>query len=114
MTLITAVETSVQGKGTVDNQNFQTHLIPCACPVDDHASSRTAETVLAKESSTEEGRRSSTWDIDNWLKRLTRTNEQLIGTRSDRVMFFGKKGMFTLNIVTIVESVLDYDITDLS
>ena len=91
VTLITAVETIVQGKGTMDNKNFQTQLIPCACPVDDHASSRAAETVLAKESSTQEGRRSSTWDIDNWLKRLTRTNEQLIGTRTDRVMFFGNR-----------------------
>ena len=27
-TLITALETTVQGKGTVDNQNFQTQLVP--------------------------------------------------------------------------------------
>ena len=67
---------------------------------------------------TQEGKRSSTWDID-WRKRLTKTNEQLIGTRTDRVMCFGKEGMITLNVVTImrricaeVESVLDYDFTD--
>ena len=35
--LITAVERTVQEKGTVDNQNFQTQLIPCTSPVDDHA-----------------------------------------------------------------------------
>ena len=34
---------------TIDNQNFQTQLIPCTSPVDDHASNRAAETVLAKE-----------------------------------------------------------------
>ena len=45
------METTVQGKGTVDNQNFQIQLIPCTSPVDDHASNRAAETVLAKESS---------------------------------------------------------------
>ena len=28
VTLITALETTVQGKGTVDNQNFQTQLVP--------------------------------------------------------------------------------------
>ena len=94
MTLIRAMET--------DNQNFQTQLIPCTSPVDDHASSRATETVLAKESSTQEGKRSSTWDIDNWRKRLTRANEQLVGTRTDRVMFFGKEGMITLNVVTIM------------
>ena len=27
-TLITVLETTVQGKGTVDNQNFQTQLVP--------------------------------------------------------------------------------------
>ena len=113
VTLITAVET--------DNQNFRTQLIPCTSPVDDHASCRAAETVLAKESPTQEGKRSSTWDIDNWRKRLTRTIEQLVGTRTDRVMFFGKGGMITLSVVTImrricegVESVLDYDFTDLN
>ena len=96
-------------------------LIPCTSLADDRASSRAAETVLAKESSTQEGKRSSTWDIDNWRKRLTRTHEQLIGTRTDRVMFFGKEGMITLNVVTImrricqeVESVLDYDFQDLN
>ena len=78
-------------------------------------------TVLAKESSTQEGKRSSTWDIDSWLKRLTRTNEQLVGTRTDRVMFFGKEEMITLNVVTIMrrvceeaESVLDNGFTDLN
>ena len=70
VTLITAVERTVQGKGTVDNQNFQTQLIPCTSPVDDHASSRAAQTVLAKESSVQEGKRSSTWDIDIWRKRF--------------------------------------------
>ena len=67
------------------------------------------------------GKRRSTWDIDNWLARLTRTNEQLIGTRTDRVMFFGKEGMVTLSGVAImrriceeVESILDYDFTDLN
>ena len=93
VTLITAMETTVQGKGTVDNRNFQTQLIPCTSPVDDPASNRAAETVLAKESSAQEGKRSSTWDIDILLKRLTRTNEHLVGTRTDRVMFFGKEGM---------------------
>ena len=73
VTLITAMETTVQGKGIVDNQNFQTQLIPCTSPVDDHASSRAAETVLTEESATQEGKRSSPWDIVNWLKRLTRT-----------------------------------------
>ena len=70
VTLITAMET--------DNQNFQTQLIPYTSPVDDHASSRAAETAPAKESSTQEEKRSSPWDIDNWLKRSTRTNEQLM------------------------------------
>ena len=41
-----------------------------------------------------------------------------VGTRTDRVMFFGKEGMITLNVVIImrrnceeVESVLDYGFT---
>ena len=77
-TLITVLETTVQGKGTVDNQNFQTQLVPRKkSPVGDHASTRAAESVLAKESSAQEGKRSSTWDIDIWLKRWTRTNEHL-------------------------------------
>ena len=97
MTLIRAIET--------DNQNFQTQLIPCTSPVDDHASSRATETVLAKESSTQEGKRTSTWDIDNWRKRLTRADEQLVGTRTDRVMFFGKEGMITLKVVTITRRI---------
>ena len=91
VTLFTAVERTVQGQGTVDNQNFQTQLIPCTIFVDDHASSRATETVVAQEFSTQEGNRSSTWDTDNWLLRLTRTNEQLIETQTDRVMFFGKR-----------------------
>ena len=44
-----------------------------------------------------------------------------VGTRTDRVMFFGKEGMITLNVVIImrrnceeVESVLDYCFTDLN
>ena len=45
------------------NQNFQTQLIPCTSPVDDHASNRAAETVLAP--SAQKGKRSSTWEIDN-------------------------------------------------
>ena len=40
---ITAVGGTVQGKGTVDNQNFQTQLIPCTSPVDDHASNGAVE-----------------------------------------------------------------------
>ena len=44
VTLLTAVETTVQGKGTVHNQNFQTQLMPCTIFVDDHASSRATET----------------------------------------------------------------------
>ena len=43
---ITAVERTVQGKGTVDTQNFQTQLIPCTSPVDEHASNRAVETVV--------------------------------------------------------------------
>ena len=42
-----------------------------------------------------------------------------VGTRTNRVMFFGKEGMITLNVVIImrrncaeVESVLDYGFTD--
>ena len=103
------------------NQNFQTQLFPRTSPVGDHASTRAAETVLVKESSTQEGKRSSTWDVDIGLKRWTRTNEHLVGTRTDRVMFFGRDGMITLNVVTImrrnceeVESVLDYRFTNLN
>ena len=107
VTLITAMETTVQGKGTVDNNNFQTQLIPCTSPVDDRASNRAAETVLAKESSAQEGKRSSMWDIDIWLKRWTRTNVHLGGTRTDRVMFFGKEGMITLNVVTIIRRICE-------
>ena len=84
------------------NQNFQTQLFPRTSLVGDHASTRAAETVLAKESSTQEGKRSSTWDVDIGLKRWTRTNEHLVGTRTDRVMFFGRDGMITLNVVTIM------------
>ena len=42
---ITAVERTVQGKGTVDTQNFQTQLIPCTSPVDDHATNGAVETM---------------------------------------------------------------------
>ena len=41
-------------------------------------------------------------DVDIGLKRWTRTNEHLVGTRTDRVMFFGRDGMITLNVVTIM------------
>ena len=58
------------------NQNFQTQLIPCTSPVDDHASNRAAETVLAKEPSAQKGKRSSTCEIDNWLERSTMTKER--------------------------------------
>ena len=44
--LITAVERTVQGKGTVDTQNFQTQLIPCTSPVDDHATNGAVETMV--------------------------------------------------------------------
>ena len=44
-----------------------------------------------------------------------------VGTRTDRVMFIGKEGMITLNVVTIMrgnceelESFLDYRFTDLN
>ena len=43
---ITAVERPVQGKGTVDNQNFQTQLIPCTSLVDDHATNGAVETMV--------------------------------------------------------------------
>ena len=43
---ITAVERTVQGKGTVDTQNFQTQLIPCTSPVDDHATNGAVETMV--------------------------------------------------------------------
>ena len=56
------------------NQNFQTQLIPCTSPVDDHASNRAAETVLAP--SAQKGKRSLTWKIDNWLERSTITRER--------------------------------------
>ena len=45
--LITAVERTVQGKGTVDTQNFQTQLIPCTSLVDDHATNGDVETIAA-------------------------------------------------------------------
>ena len=45
-TLITAVERTVQGKGTADNQNFQTQLILCTSPVDDHATNGAVETMV--------------------------------------------------------------------
>ena len=63
VTLIDAVEKTVQGKGTVDNQIFQTQLIPYTSPVDDHVSNRVAETVLAKEPSAQEGKHRPTWEL---------------------------------------------------
>ena len=87
VTLITAVERIVQGKGTVDNQNFQTQLIPCTSLVDDHASNRAAETVLAP--SAQKGKRSSTWEIDKWLERSTMTKGDIAG-------------MINLNVVIIM------------
>ena len=58
ITWITAVGIAIQGKGTVVNLNFQTQLIPCTSLVDDHASNRAAETVLAREPSAQEGKQS--------------------------------------------------------
>ena len=46
VTLITAVERTVQEKGTADNQNFQTQLIPCTSPVDDHATNGAVEAMV--------------------------------------------------------------------
>ena len=46
VTLITSVERTVQEKGTVDNQNFQTQLIPCTSPVDDHATNGAVEAMV--------------------------------------------------------------------
>ena len=43
---ITAVERTVQRKGTIDNHNFQTQLIPCTSPVDDHATNGAVETMV--------------------------------------------------------------------
>ena len=50
-----------------------------------------------------------------------RTNQHLVGTRTDRVMLFGKEGIITQNVVIImrrnceeVESVLDYGFKDLN
>ena len=63
VTLIAAVEKTVQGKGTVDNQNSQTLLIPCRSPVDDHVSNRVAETVLAEEPSAQEGKQRPTREL---------------------------------------------------
>ena len=42
--LITFLVTAVQKRWAVDNQNFQTQLIPGTSPVDDHESNRAAET----------------------------------------------------------------------
>ena len=44
--LITVVERTVQGKGTVDNQNFQTQFIPCTSPIDDHATNGAVEAMV--------------------------------------------------------------------
>ena len=65
-----------------DNQNILTQLIPGTSPVDDHESNRAAETVFAKESGAQEGKRGSTWDVGIWLELTTRTNEHLVGTRT--------------------------------
>ena len=46
VTLITAVERIVQEKGTVDNQKFQTQLIPCTSLVDDHATNVVVEAMV--------------------------------------------------------------------
>ena len=46
VTLITAVERTVQEKETVDNRNFQTQLIPCTSPVDDHATNVVVEAMV--------------------------------------------------------------------
>ena len=61
------------------------------------------------------------WETDIWPKRSTRTDEHLVGTRTDRVIFIGKEAMITLNVVTImrkiceeIESVLDYGFTSLN
>ena len=79
MTSITALETTIQGKGDSRQPEFP-NLVGSLKEknlVGDHASTRAAETFLAKESSAQDGKRSSTWDIDIWLKRWTRTNEHL-------------------------------------
>ena len=46
VTLINAVKRTVHEKGTVDNQNFQTQLIPCTIPVDDHATNGAVELMV--------------------------------------------------------------------
>ena len=46
LTLITAVERTVQEKRTADNQNFQTQLIPCTSPIDDQATNAVAEAMV--------------------------------------------------------------------
>ena len=70
-TLVTVLETTVQGKRDSRQPEFPNSVgsLKEKGPVGDHASTRAAETVLAKESSAQEGKRSSTWDIDIWLKR---------------------------------------------
>ena len=120
-TLTTVLETTVQRKGDSRQPEFPNSVssLKEKGPDSDHASTRAAETVLAKESSAEEGKRSSTWDIDILLKRWTRTNEHLGWELELIEMFFGKEGMITLNVVITmrrnceeVESVLDYGFTD--
>ena len=44
--LITVVERTDQRKGTVDTQNFQTQLIPCTSPVNDHATYVVVEAMV--------------------------------------------------------------------
>ena len=62
VTLTTAMETTVQGEGKEGHPEFPNKVDPCTSPVEDHASNRAAETVLAKESSAQEGKRSSMWE----------------------------------------------------
>ena len=78
VTLTTAMETTVQGEGKEGHPEFPNKVDLCTSPVEDHASNRAAETVLAKESSAQEGKRSSMWETDIWPKRSTRTDEHLV------------------------------------
>ena len=52
-----AMETTVQGEGKEGHPEFPNTIAPCTSP-EDHASNKAAETVLAKESSAQEGKRS--------------------------------------------------------
>ena len=40
------------------------------------------EAVLAKESGAQQGKLDSSWDLGIWMRRSTRTNEHLVGTRT--------------------------------